>query len=71
MAPRIRDGGVVDVVDTVRHFDTVDCGGRAPARYGASMLVVVNKLDQIPPQDREGTVQRVESRVRNAIHAPT
>ncbi len=60
----VRDGGVVDVVDAVRHFDTVDCGGPAPARYGASTLVVVNKLDQIPPQDREATVKRVESRVR-------
>jgi len=60
----VRDGGVVDVVDAARHFDTVDRGGPAPARYGASTLVVVNKLDQIPPQDRESTVQRIESRVR-------
>ncbi len=60
----VRDGGVVDVVDAARHFDTVDRGGIAPARYGAATLVVVNKLDQIPPQDRTETVRRVEERVR-------
>lgn len=60
----VRDGGVVDVVDAVRHFDTVDRGGIAPARYGAATLVVVNKLDQIPPADRAATVSCVESRVR-------
>jgi G3E family GTPase len=60
----VRDGGVVDVVDAARHFDTVDCGGVAPARYGAATLVVVNKLDQIPRDDRAATVQRVETRVR-------
>lgn len=60
----VRDGGVVDVVDAVRHFDTVDSGGVAPARYGAATLVVVNKLDQIPEVDRDATLQRVEARVR-------
>lgn len=58
----IRDGGVVDVIDAVQHFDTVDPGGVAPARYGAATLVVVNKLDQIA--DREATLRRVEARVR-------
>jgi G3E family GTPase len=42
----VRDGGVVDVVDAARHFDTVDRGGPAPARYGAATLVVVNKLSE-------------------------
>ncbi len=60
----VRDGGVVDVVDAVRHFDTVDCGGVAPARYGAATLVVVNKLDQVPDNDRDATLARVEARVR-------
>jgi G3E family GTPase len=60
----VRDGGVVDVVDAARHFDTVDCGGVAPARYGAATLVVVNKLDQIPDIDRDATLRRVETRVR-------
>ncbi|TGD85495.1 cobalamin biosynthesis protein CobW [Mycolicibacterium sp. CH28] len=60
----IRDGGVVDVVDAARHFDTVDCGGVAPARYGAATLVVVNKLDQLPVEERDAAVRRVEGRVR-------
>lgn len=62
--PGVRDGGVVDVVDAVRHFDTVDCGGVAPTRYGAATLVVVNKLDQVPEMDRDAVVARVEARVR-------
>ncbi|WP_235677747.1 CobW family GTP-binding protein [Mycolicibacterium sarraceniae] len=60
----VRDGGVVDVIDAVRHFDTVDSGGVAPARYGAATLVVVNKLDQIQDADRDATLRRVEARVR-------
>ena len=60
----VRDGGVVDVIDAVQHFDTVDRGGVAPARYGAATLVVVNKLDQIPDADRDATLRRVEARVR-------
>ncbi|WP_233211070.1 GTP-binding protein [Mycobacterium sp. shizuoka-1] len=60
----VRDGGVVDVVDAVRHFDTVDCGGAPPARYGAATLVVVNKLDQIPAADHDAVLHRVEARVR-------
>ncbi|WP_431235317.1 CobW family GTP-binding protein [Mycolicibacterium psychrotolerans] len=60
----IRDGGVVDVVDAVQHFDTVDRGGVAPARYGAATLVVVNKLDQVPAEDHDAVLARVEARVR-------
>jgi G3E family GTPase len=61
---RVRHGGVVDVVDAAAHFDTVDRGGVAPARYGAASLVVVNKLDQIPVEKRSATLARVEGRVR-------
>lgn len=59
----VRDGGVIDVVDAAAHFDTVDRGGTAPARYGATTLVVVNKLDRVPLDDRDATVNRVERRV--------
>ena len=60
----VRDGGVVDVVDAARHVDTVDRGGLAPARYGAATLVVVNKLDQIPAENRIDIVRQLESLVR-------
>lgn len=63
---RVRHGGVVDVIDAARHFDTVDRGGAAPARYGAASLVVVNKLDQIPPDDRAPVLERIETRVRRS-----
>jgi G3E family GTPase len=58
----VRDGGVVDVVDAARHFETVDRDAESPARYGAATLVVVNKLDQtVDPDD---TLSRVKGRVR-------
>lgn len=60
----IRFGGLVDVVDAVTHFDTVDTGPLPPARYGAASLVVVNKLDRLPHSDRTATMKRVEQRVR-------
>ncbi len=60
----VRDGGVIDVIDAAAHFDTVDLGGTAPARYGAATLVVVNKLDRVPVEDRDTSVGRVEHRVR-------
>ena len=36
----------------------------APARYGAATLVVVNKLDQVPAEDHDAVLTRVEARVR-------
>lgn len=58
----VRPGGIVDIVDAVNHFDTVDCGALPPVRYGAASLIVVNKLDQVPEGDRAATVQRVTQR---------
>ncbi|MBE1878449.1 GTP-binding protein [Myceligenerans sp. TRM 65318] len=63
-AERVRPGGVVDVVDAVEHFRTVDTGGMPPARYRATSLVVVNKTDLPAPGDRERVVARVAARVR-------
>lgn len=60
----VRFGGLVDVVDAATHFDTVDVGQTPPARYAAASLVVVNKLDQLPRENRTATVERVERRVR-------
>jgi G3E family GTPase len=61
---RIRPGGVIDVIDALTHFDTVDRDGAPPARYGAASLIVVNKLDQIPEGSRDAAVKRIEMRVR-------
>ncbi len=63
-AENVRWGGVVDVIDAHAHFDTVDHGGVPPARYGAASLVVVNKVDQIPDAERDATLERIETRVR-------
>ena len=60
---RVRPGGVVDVVDAVEHFGTVDRGGDAPARYSVTSLVVVNKTDRLPAEERERTLARIEARV--------
>jgi G3E family GTPase len=61
---RIRHGGVVDVIDAVEHFDTVDTTAAPPARYGAASLVVVNKLDRIAEDARDDALRRIEARVR-------
>ncbi|OJZ74660.1 cobalamin biosynthesis protein CobW [Mycobacterium paraffinicum] len=58
----VRPGGIVDVVDAVNHFDTVDSGALPPVRYGAASLIVVNKLDQVPEGERAAIVQRVTQR---------
>ncbi len=58
----VRPGGLVDVVDAVNHFDTVDCGTLPPVRYGAASLIVVNKLDRVPEKERSAVMQRVTQR---------
>lgn len=63
-AERVRPGGVIDVIDAARHFDTVDRGGPPPARYGAASLVVVNKLDELAQDDRAAATERIAARVR-------
>ncbi|ORB08244.1 cobalamin biosynthesis protein CobW [Mycobacterium intermedium] len=59
----VRSGGIVDIVDAANHFDTVDRSQLPPARYGAASLVVVNKLDQVPEDERAAVVERVKQRV--------
>lgn len=61
---RVRPGGVVDVLDAVTHFETVDRDPTPPARYSAATLVVVNKLDQVTEAERPAVLQRVQERVR-------
>lgn len=61
---RVRPGGLVDVVDAVEHFATIDIGGLAPARYSAASLIVINKTDRIPPSQRDAAVARIVDRTR-------
>src|SRR5690606_21515207 len=60
-AERVRPGGVVEVVDAVNHFDTVDTWDDPPARYGAANLVVVGKTDLAT--DPDALVGRIRDRV--------
>lgn len=63
-AANVRPGGVVDVVDAVEYFATVDGGGLPPARFAVATLVVLNKCDLLPEGEREATLARIEARVR-------
>jgi G3E family GTPase len=63
-AERVRPGGVVDVLDAVEYFNTIDVGSVVPARFAAASLVVVNKCDRLPEADRERSLARIEQRVR-------
>ena len=60
----VRPGGVVDVLDALTHFETVDRDPTPPARYSAATLVVVNKLDQVAEAEHPAVLQRVQERVR-------
>ncbi|KGM13975.1 CobW family GTP-binding protein [Cellulomonas bogoriensis] len=62
-AEHVRPGGLVDVVDADAYFATVDTGGDPPARFGATTLVVINKTDLLPADEREPTVERIRARV--------
>lgn len=60
---RFHLGGVIDVVDATMHASTVDTQSAPPMRYAATTLVLVNKLDQVPDAEREGTIDAIRSRV--------
>jgi G3E family GTPase len=61
---RVRPGGVVDVIDAVEHFTTIDLGRLAPARYSTASLIVINKTDRLPPAERDTVVARIIDRIR-------
>ncbi|MFB9411383.1 CobW family GTP-binding protein [Dactylosporangium matsuzakiense] len=60
----IRPGGLVEVIDAVQHFGTVDHSAQPPARYAAATLVVINKADLLPPGERDEVLARIQERVR-------
>lgn len=61
---RVRLGGVIDVIDAVEHFRTIEAWLQPPARYAAATLVVIGKTDLLPEEDRDGMVERIRRRVR-------
>ncbi|MFT3942275.1 MAG: GTP-binding protein [Ancrocorticia sp.] len=63
MNGRTRFGGVVDVVDAAEYFATVDTRREPPARFAACTLVVVNKVDLLPTEQRAETVRCIKERV--------
>lgn len=61
---RVRPGGVVEVVDAVEYFHTIDREGTPPARFEVATLVVLNKCDRLPAGQRDCALARIEERVR-------
>ena len=60
----VRHGGVIEVIDAVTHFRTVDTGETPPNRFAAATLVVIGKADLLQEQEREAVVARICERVR-------
>lgn len=63
-AERVRQGGIVEVVDAVEHFRTVDIRPDPPARYAVATLIVIGKADLLPESERSDVVARIAGRVR-------
>ena len=61
---RVRPGGLIDIVDAVEHFKTIDTGVLTPARYSAASLILINKTDRIPLPERDAVVARIVRRIR-------
>ncbi|PRB08244.1 GTP-binding protein [Microbacterium sp. MYb62] len=63
-AERIRPGGVVEVIDAVEHFRTVDTWPEPPRRHVAATLIVIGKTDLLAHDEREDRIERIRQRVR-------
>ncbi|WP_327017544.1 CobW family GTP-binding protein [Cryobacterium sp. MP_3.1] len=61
---RVRPGGLIEVIDAVEHFTTIDIGVLPPARYAAATLIVINKTDRIPSARRAAVIEKITRRVR-------
>lgn len=62
--PGVRHGGLIEVVDAVEHFSTVDVEEEPPSRYAAATLVVIGKTDLLPEGEREEVTARIRERMR-------
>ncbi|MGO1507640.1 MAG: CobW family GTP-binding protein [Microbacterium sp.] len=63
-AERVRPGGIIEVIDAVEHFRTIDVWPEPPLRYAAATLVVVGKTDLLPTPQQTAAVDRIRKRVR-------
>ena len=63
-AERVRPGGLIEVIDAVEHFRTVDIWTEPPLHYAAATLVVIGKTDLLSADERDRTVERINQRVR-------
>lgn len=62
-AAHVRPGGLIEVIDAVEHFRTIDTRPDPPSRYIAASLVVIGKTDLLPAAEREQTIARIKDRV--------
>lgn len=62
-AERVRPGGVIEVVDAVEYFRTVDTRPTPPARFTAATVVVIGKTDLVPADERDERIARIRERV--------
>lgn len=74
---RTRPGGVIEVIDALSYFDTVDTPGprgglrEPPLRLAAASLVVVTKTALLAEDERSEHLARITERVRRRnAHAP-
>lgn len=63
-AEHARPGGLIDVVDAVEYFATVDVREAPPTRHASASLVLIGKSDLLPAAERESTLARITERVR-------
>ncbi|MFT4108504.1 CobW family GTP-binding protein [Propionicimonas sp.] len=66
--PQVRPGGVVEVVDSVEYFDTLDTepDRPAPRRFAAASLAVLNKTDLLGDPAAAGErLSRIAARIRS------
>lgn len=63
-APGIRPAGVIEVVDVVEYFRTVDTRFLPPARLAAASLVLLNKVDRLDGGQDSPELARITGRIR-------
>lgn len=62
--PRVRPGGLVEVVDAIEYFRTIDVRVVPPVRFAAATLIAINKVDALADDEREEMVARITARIR-------